>query len=160
MRQDLEKAKASRAETAAFLKKLHQKQPKALDTTVADLHEEVFAKIDCLECANCCKTTSPIFTDRDIERIARVFRLKPSAFVEAYLHLDADNDYVLNQAPCPFLAQDNTCQIYEDRPKACREYPHTNRKRFHQIWKLTLHNAEICPATHRILEQLKAAKLT
>lgn len=155
MKLSLEQAKARRQETRQFLLKLHKKKPKKLDQTVSDIHDEVFDNIDCLQCANCCKTTSPVFTDKDIDRIARHVRIKPSELVESHLHLDDENDYVLNSSPCTFLAGDNTCLIYDVRPKACREYPHTNRKRFHQIWKLTATNAEMCPATAKIVEELK-----
>nr|MDK7631844.1 YkgJ family cysteine cluster protein [Globicatella sanguinis] len=82
---------------------------------------------------NCCKTTGPLFTQKDIERLAKVFRMKPSLFIEKYLRIDEDNDYVLQQLPCPFLDSENYCLVYEDRPKACKEYPHTDRKKFHQI---------------------------
>lgn len=153
---DLDEALAQRAETKRYFQRLRRKKPKALDTTVADLHDEVFEEVDCLLCANCCRTTSPVFTDHDIARIARKLRMKPARFVETYLHLDEDQDYVLNEAPCPFLGPDYYCSIYQDRPKACREYPHTQRKRFHQVLNLTLKNTEICPATHRIITRLKA----
>ena len=82
-------------------------------------------------------------------------RLKPAQFIEQYLHLDEDNDYVLNAAPCPFLLADNYCSVYEDRPTACREYPHTNRKRFYQLLDLTLKNTLICPAAYEIVEEMK-----
>jgi len=155
--QDLRRAKDKRAETRKFFARLRKKKPKQLDQQVSQLHEQVFDEIDCLTCANCCKTTSPVFTDKDIARLAKHFRIKPSRFVEEYLHLDAENDYVLNSAPCPFLGEDNYCLLYEVRPKACREYPHTNRKRFHQVLGLTLKNTEICPATARIVERLAQA---
>lgn len=154
---DLDEALAQRADTHKYFQRLRRKKPRKLDETVADLHEEVFAEVDCLTCANCCRTTSPVFTDQDIARIARKLRMKPTRFVESYLHLDDEQDYVLNEAPCPFLGPDYYCSIYADRPKACREYPHTNRKRFHQVLNLTLKNAEICPATHRIITRLKEA---
>ena len=38
------------------------------------LHEDQFSKINCLECANCRKTTSPIFTNRDISRISKYLK--------------------------------------------------------------------------------------
>ncbi len=121
------------------------------------LHEEEFEVTDCLECANCCKTTSPIVLDRDISRISKFLRLKDHQFIENYLQLDKDDGlYMFNQVPCPFLDEtDNKCIIYEVRPKACKEYPHTDRKNFHQITGLTLKNTEICPATFRIVEELK-----
>ncbi|MDW3649575.1 MAG: YkgJ family cysteine cluster protein [Bacteroidia bacterium] len=152
--QELRRAKDKRAETRKFFARLRKKKPKKLDQYVSEFHDEVFEEIDCLSCANCCKTTSPVFTDRDIERIAKHLRMKPSQFVEEYLHMDEERDYVLNVAPCPFLLPDNCCMIYDVRPKACREYPHTNRKRFHQVLGLTLKNTEICPATARIVSKL------
>ncbi len=98
-----------------------------------ELHEEEFSRTNCLECANCCKTTGPLFTQKDISRISRHFKMKPGGFIEEYLRLDEENDYVLQQVPCPFLGSDNYCSIYDQRPKACREYPHTDRKDFHKI---------------------------
>jgi Fe-S-cluster containining protein len=100
-------------------------------------HEEIFEEVDCLACANCCKTTSPIFTDIDIERIAKHLRMRPAQLIDKYLHLDKDQDYVLNSSPCTFLGADNYCSIYEVRPRACREYPHTDRKNMSGIMKLT-----------------------
>ncbi|MDX1907268.1 MAG: YkgJ family cysteine cluster protein [Bacteroidia bacterium] len=151
------RAADKKPETRRFFDRLRKRPPADLDDTVTDLHEAVFEETDCLLCANCCKTTSPVFTDTDIERIARHLRMKPGLFTETYLRLDEDRDYVLKGAPCPFLGPDNYCSVYEARPKACREYPHTNRKRFHQILiPLTLNNTAICPATFEIVERLKA----
>jgi uncharacterized protein len=151
------KAQAKSAEPAnkKFFARLKKSKPRDLDSVMQNLHEEVFENVDCLACANCCKTTSPIFYQKDIERLAKHFRLTPSKFIEQYLHVDEDKDYVLNSAPCPFLGADNYCSVYEHRPNACREYPHTDRKRFHQILDLTLKNTEVCPAVYEIIEKLK-----
>ena len=150
----LRRAREKRQQTNQYLARLKKKKPKLLDQTIAEIHDEVFEEIDCLKCANCCKTTSPVFTDRDIDRIAKHLRMRPAEFVEQYLYMDDENDYVLKEAPCPFLLPDNYCMIYDVRPKACREYPHTNRKRFHQVIGLTKKNAEICPATFEIVKRL------
>jgi Fe-S-cluster containining protein len=96
-----------------------------------------------------------LFLNTDIDRIASHLRLKPGKFVDQYLRIDEEGDYVLQQVPCPFLAPDNYCLIYDVRPKACREYPHTDRKKFQQISNLTLKNTAICPAAFRIVESLK-----
>ncbi|NLU37304.1 MAG: YkgJ family cysteine cluster protein [Bacteroidales bacterium] len=130
------------------------KEP-AVDQLFHPLHEEAFQQFDCLVCANCCKTISPIVTEKDIDRLARHFRMKPSAFIDQYLHIDCDKDYVFNQTPCPFLMSDNYCMAYESRPKACREYPHTDRRNMRQILKLTLKNCEVCPIVHGIISELK-----
>jgi len=149
-------SKEKHVETKKYFARLKKKTPKRLDLLMQDLHDEEFAKADCLECANCCKTSSPIFTDKDIARISKHFRMKEQQFISQYLQRDEDDFMVLQQAPCTFLDEnDNTCTIYDVRPKACAEYPHTNRKKFIQLTNLTLKNTEICPAAFNIVEALK-----
>ena len=148
-------AKDKHKENKIFFTKLKKKPPKHLDYLMQELHEEEFERTDCLKCANCCKTTGPLFTDKDIERISKHFKMKPQQFVEQFLRLDEENDYVLQNVPCTFLGADNYCSIYEVRPKACREFPHTDRKRFQQISNLTLKNVAICPAAYNIVEEMK-----
>jgi hypothetical protein len=154
-----ERAKRLSAANKKFLTSLKNKDPRKVDDAFHQLHEEVFEEIDCLTCANCCKTTSPIFYQTDIERVAKALRMKPGDFVETYLRIDEDNDYVLKSAPCPFLNEDNTCRVYESRPKACREYPHTDRKKMIQIMDLTFKNTLVCPAVLEMVERLKKINL-
>jgi len=144
-----------RAETALFVKKLKNKKPKNLDDLVHDLHEEAFAKFNCLDCANCCKTIGPRLIDKDIERLAKHLKMKISDFTGKYILTDEDGDFVFREHPCPFLLSDNYCMVYESRPKACREYPHTDRKRFYQILELSHKNCETCPVVYEIFEELK-----
>ena len=142
-------------ENKSLLQKIKKKRPKNLDKIARDLHEKAFENIDCLSCANCCKTISPFLIDKDIQRIASHLRMKPSEFVSKYLYLDKDDDYVFKETPCPFLMQDNYCSIYEFRPRACKEYPHTNRKRFVQILDLTLKNTYTCLAVFEVVKGLR-----
>jgi|JI9StandDraft_2_1071091.scaffolds.fasta_scaffold166000_1 Fe-S-cluster containining protein len=153
----LRQAGLKKKENKKFVLKLHTKKAmiKQIDDIVHEIHDEVFEKIDCLQCANCCKTTSPIFKMYDIERLSKHFRVKAHDFIEEFLRMDGDGDYVLREAPCPFLDTDNTCTVYDFRPNACREYPHTNRKKFYQLLDLSLTNTEICPAVFEIFERLK-----
>jgi len=138
-----------------FFAKLKKRTPKNLDYVMEDLHEQEFKKTDCLACANCCKTTGPLFTDKDVSRIAKHFKMKTQHFIDQFLRVDEDNDYVLKSVPCTFLGADNYCSIYDVRPKACREFPHTNRKKFQQIANLTLKNVAVCPAAFNIVEAMK-----
>ncbi len=142
-------------ENKKYFDKLKKKVPKNLDYIMQDLHDAEFKQTNCLSCANCCKTTGPLFTGADIERISKHLRQKPQQFIDEYLRIDEDNDYVLQNLPCNFLDHDNKCFIYEVRPKACREFPHTDRKKFHQIADLTLKNVAICPAAYNIVERMK-----
>ncbi|MGB5667227.1 MAG: YkgJ family cysteine cluster protein [Maribacter sp.] len=153
------KAKEKHSENKKFFTKLKKKPPKNLDYVMQELHDAEFQKTNCLSCANCCKTTGPLFTNADVERISKYLRLKSQQFIEQYLQVDEDDDYVLQQVPCAFLGQDNYCSIYDVRPKACKEFPHTDRKKFHQINNLTLKNVAICPAAFNIVEEMKK-KLT
>ena len=149
-------AQEAKKENQKYFARLKKRTPKNLDVIMQELHDEEFAKTDCLSCGNCCKTTSPIFTEKDIERIAKHLKMKVANFTDTYLQRDEDDFMVLKSAPCTFLDEtDNTCFIYDVRPKACAEYPHTNRKKFIQISNLTITNTSICPATYNIIEALK-----
>ena len=148
-------AKDRHSENKKYFDKLKKHPPRDLDYQMQELHEREFKKTDCLQCANCCKTTGPLFTSADIERIAKHFRQKPQQFIDQYLRIDEDNDYVLKSVPCTFLDAENYCTIYEVRPKVCREYPHTDRTKFYQIANLTLQNVSICPAAFNIVEEMK-----
>ncbi|AZQ44931.1 YkgJ family cysteine cluster protein [Nonlabens ponticola] len=148
-------ANQRKKENLGFFKTLRKQKPKNLDQIAQQTHDEVFQEIDCLKCANCCKTTGPLFTDADINRIARHFNVKPATFIQTYLRIDEDDDYVLQSTPCSFLGDDNYCSIYEVRPKACREYPHTDRRKLYQIGTITIANTGICPAAYEIVERMK-----
>src|SRR4051812_19225921 len=119
------------------------------------LHDEAFAKIDCLECGNCCKNYSPRFKTTDIKRISKHLKMKEGSFIETYLNLDSDGDYVAKTAPCPFLGADNYCSIYEERPSDCARYPYTNEDVLLKRVALTLKNATVCPAVFSVLEALE-----
>jgi uncharacterized protein len=137
----------------SYLKK-NKKRLGKMDNQVHALHKEASERIECLECANCCKSLGPAIYDKDIDRMAKALKMKPSEVVENYLRVDEDNDYVFKTMPCPFLMPDNYCSIYESRPKACREYPHTDRKNFVQIYKLTVKNTYTCPIAFDVLLNL------
>jgi uncharacterized protein len=148
-------AQAKGAENKKFLQSLKRKDARLVDDHFHEIHDSVFEELDCLQCANCCKTTSPIFYPNDIERLARCLRIKPGEFIEKYLRVDEDNDYVLKTSPCPFLDSDNYCAVYSERPKACREYPHTDRKKMVQVLDLAHRNTLVCPAVFEMVERLK-----
>lgn len=146
--------KRSKEQQKAYKRLLEKGNKNKMLKTLPDLHEEAFSKIDCLECANCCKNYSPRFKQPDIKRIAKVLRLKEGELVEKYLRLDEDGDYVVKSSPCPFLAEDNTCNIYDDRPSDCARYPYTDEDVLLKRVNLTLKNATVCPATYIVLERL------
>lgn len=123
-----------------------------------DLHEAVFEKVDCLACAACCKNYSPRFKTPDIKRISKVLRMKESAFIDTYLLLDSEGDYVVKQTPCPFLGADNFCSIYEDRPSDCRRFPYTDEDVLLYRKNITLKNSSFCPAVFLMMETLTSTE--
>ena len=149
------KALATKSEPAfkQFYKR-NKKKLEKMDEEIHALHALHSSEIDCLQCANCCRTLGPAISDKDIERMSKTLRIKPSEVVSQYLKVDEDKDYVFKSMPCPFLMPDNYCSIYESRPKACREYPHTDRKKFVQIYNLTVKNSYTCPVAYKVLEDL------
>lgn len=118
------------------------------------IHEETFSKIDCLQCAACCKNYSPRFKTPDIKRISKHLKLKESAFIDTYLKLDGEGDYVVKTTPCPFLGTDNYCGIYEVRPSDCKRFPYTDEDVLLNRINLTLKNSTFCPAVYEVLEKI------
>ena len=155
----LDSAKLAIHATKKVFRKMKQAKPNDLDQKFHKGHEAEFKKMDCLSCANCCKTTSPIFRDADIRRISKHLRIKEGKFISDYLKMDEDQDYVLKSSPCSFLDNDNTCSIYDVRPLACREYPHTDRKNMFQVLEITAENSLICPAVARIVLAITNPKI-
>lgn len=118
------------------------------------LHEEAFEKVDCLQCANCCKNYSPRFKTPDIKRISKHLKTKEGDFIETYLRIDEEGDYVANSKPCPFLGDDNHCGIYDVRPSDCERFPYTDEDVIIKRQALTLKNSTFCPITYYVLEKL------
>jgi Fe-S-cluster containining protein len=147
-----ERKKKAYTKTIQQLKKL---KPFDADELFHTQHDAVFSEIDCLHCGNCCKTTPPLLLNEDITRISKSLNIPVQKFMQKYVVKDEDGDLVFNKTPCPFLGSDNYCSIYSTRPNACREYPHTNRKKMHQIFDLTIANAFVCPAVARIFQNIE-----
>ena len=135
-----------RADKNSVLKKLPQ------------LHEEAFEKVDCLQCAACCKNYSPRFKTPDVKRISKHLDMKESVFIETYLRVDEEGDFVVKSSPCPFLGADNFCSVYDVRLSDCARFPYTDEDVIIKRQKLTLKNASFCPITFFVLDRLSAAK--
>jgi Fe-S-cluster containining protein len=123
-----------------------------------DLHEEAFSKIDCLQCGNCCKKYSPRFKTPDIKRISRHLKMRESEFIDEYLKVDEEGDFVAKSTPCPFLGAGNYCSIYEQRPSDCHRFPYTDEDVLIKRQQLTLKNSTFCPITYYVLEKLMKKK--
>jgi Fe-S-cluster containining protein len=139
-----------------FLTKLEKDTPKGLDKLTVILEKEVWKEVDCLSCANCCKTMTPTFTKTDLKRISAHFGQTPDEFRKQWLHKDG-GDLVNKKQPCQFLnLKDNKCSIYAIRPVDCSGFPHLTKK-FKDFVHIHKQNIEYCPATYKLVEKMMLA---
>lgn len=139
-----------------FLTKLENKPPKGLKDLATRIEKEVWREVDCLSCANCCKTMTPIYTQQDIKRISTHFGLTENEFKTKWLRREkaGDRDWLNKTEPCQFLdLTSNKCSIYEIRPADCAGYPHLSKKMkdYGHVYK---QNIECCPATYKLVEKM------
>jgi len=138
-----------------MIKKLKKLKPRQIDRLFHSLHEDAFSEIDCLDCANCCRGLGPRITSSDISRLSAFLKTKEADLMQKYITIDEDGDYVFRDSPCPFLMEDNYCSVYASRPKACREYPHTNQKNIKSILTTCQENTQTCPAVYYIFQEIQ-----
>jgi len=139
-----------------FLTKLENQPPAGLKSLTTRLEKEVWKEVDCLSCANCCKTMTPTFTARDIKRIAAHLGQTENEFKEKWLKRErgGDRDWLNKTEPCQFLdMKTNMCSIYEFRPADCAGYPHL-RKNMKDYGHVHRQNIECCPATYKMVEKM------
>lgn len=137
-----------------FFRKFKKQNGREMDEQFEKAHSEVFAKTDCTTCANCCLLGTPIFSRKDVERLAPALRISPGELHRRYLKYDETGDLVLQSTPCPFLGKDLKCTVYEARPDDCRHFPHTNRKPIGPFINAVLVNTAVCPAAMEIVERI------
>jgi Fe-S-cluster containining protein len=150
-------AKKSGERNKLYKNYLHRANKNTVLKQLPDLHEEAFSNINCLDCAACCKNYSPRFKTTDIKRISKHLKQKEGEFIENYLKIDEEGDYVLQSKPCSFLGDDNVCSIYDVRPSDCARFPYTDEDVFLKRQPLTMKNSEFCPAVYFVLEKLIAS---
>ncbi|MBI3326585.1 MAG: YkgJ family cysteine cluster protein, partial [Nitrospinae bacterium] len=98
-----------------------------LNAIVQETTQQVWAHIDCRTCANCCKTSYPLFSRKEAQRIAEYLGMTLEDLRARYLTYDGEEGkYTTRELPCPFL-KGNLCSVYEVRPAACSGYPHLHR---------------------------------
>lgn len=142
---------------SAFLDKLDTVVPTEMPELVAKAEAEVWNKVNCMECANCCKTMTPTFTTKDVKRIAAHLGMAPKDFKDKWLVKEEESgDWVNKLQPCQFLVN-NMCSIYEVRPVDCAEFPHHNKKPFDLYNDTFKNNLVHCPATLELVDRLKKA---
>ena len=151
-----QKVRHNRRRFRLFLSRLEKNPPKDLSKLTVIADKAAWKEVDCLSCANCCKTMSPTYTPEDIKRISLHLGMKSKAFKEKYLYKDKkDGDWMNVKQPCQFLnLTDNKCSIYEVRPADCSGFPHHDKKKLTDYVHVYKQNVEYCPATYKWVEKM------
>jgi len=139
-----------------FLTKLEKDPPKGLTNLTVQLEKEVWEEVDCLSCANCCKTMTPTFTPVDLKRISAHFGQTVEEFQKKWLYKERKKkgDWMNKKQPCQFLnLQDNKCSIYDIRPADCAGFPHLPKKMKDYV-HVHKQNIEYCPAAYKLVEKM------
>ncbi|MDA3835762.1 MAG: YkgJ family cysteine cluster protein [Spirochaetales bacterium] len=150
----LAEAVSKKQQVRQTVRKLKKMRPSETATLFFDLHSLAFEEVDCLECANCCISVGPLVNNQDIVKIGKALGIKRREVISQYLKEDDDGDMVFSSLPCPFLRSDKKCLIYDARPKACREYPHTDQRYIHRYLGQTEKNSRCCPAVAFIFQKI------
>ena len=138
----------------SFLNK-SEKNPKGFDTLSPIVEKEVWAEVDCLSCANCCKKMTPTFTPKDLKRISAHFNQTPEQFRKQWLKKDSNKDLVNKNEPCQFLnLQDNKCSIYAIRPADCAGFPHLSKRKWSDYAHVHKQNIDYCPASFMMVQKM------
>jgi len=139
----------------SFLTKLEKQPPRGLDQMAADADKQVWKELNCLDCANCCKTMSPTYTKKDMQRISKHLGMSEKAFKEKWLYKDKTGDWMNKKQPCQFLdLSTNMCKIYSVRPLDCAGFPHLTKKKMVDYMHVHKQNIEYCPATYSMVEKM------
>jgi Fe-S-cluster containining protein len=139
-----------------FLGKIERNPPRSLDKIAVEVEKEIWQEVDCITCANCCKSMTPTFTNKDIARISAHFNLSKSEFKEKWLFQDKKGDWMNTKTPCQFLdKKTNMCSIYDIRPADCAGFPHLAKKKMVNYIDVHKQNVEYCPATYKMVEKMQ-----
>jgi Fe-S-cluster containining protein len=75
-------------------------------------------KTECKQCGECCK----------IYVVKGIVKTKDAIEYATAHGFTFDGDAMLVPSPCPHLASDGKCGIYETRPQICRDYTGRSRR--------------------------------
>lgn len=153
-------ARARRAGDDAYRAWLKERSPlsnDALDAVVAGIRADVEPRVDCVACNHCCRTLSIVLDRKDVARLARRLGTTVDAFVREHVGVAEDGTAHFKGRPCPMLGADGACTVYEDRPRACRDYPYLDTPRVRSRSVTVRENVERCPIVFNVWRRLRAA---
>ena len=150
-----EKVVQRRSRLRRFLTKIENNPPANLDHLVDEIDESVWKEVNCISCANCCRTMTPTYTFKDLQRISKHLNMTIKQFRAKWLYKDRQGEWMNLSTPCQFLdRKTNLCTIYLVRPADCAEFPHLNKRKVTEYIHIHHQNVQHCPATFIMVEKL------
>lgn len=127
-----------------------------MDKQVWETTRRVWAGIDCMACANCCREVRPTFNEEEVSRLAARLGMAQEEFAGTYLERieEGDNPWQTRVTPCPFL-KDSLCSVYEYRPSDCKGYPYLYEPEFSSRSIAMISRTFTCPIVFDVIEALK-----
>jgi uncharacterized protein len=129
------------------------------DRILRRVAEGIEEQIDCTVCGNCCKVATAKLSERDVERLAKHFRISRERFLADYTMETEEEGLILKrseEAGCVFL-DGTVCSVYEARPDNCQRFPHLVRGTgsiASRMWQF-VDRAVYCPIVYNSLEAFK-----
>ena len=150
----IKKNRKQKKTLARFLRGLTHRKFRGLDAKAIELNKEAYKKVDCLKCANCCKTMHSTWKKAEVKRVAKHMGMSYKKYFDKHLVME-EGDIMNKKAPCQHLGKDNMCSIYEIRPSDCSGFPHTQNKGFKLYISGThIQNMDYCPITVHVVDGL------
>ena len=118
--------------------------------------ETILEHFTCQTSGNCCKCPGVVYvTSTDIQGMATCLSLSEFDFRQRYVIKQNGWDVISTTTHRPncFLDEQNRCQVYEHRPKACRTYPNWDI-----IWESEASlkkECELCPGLNSAVNLAK-----
>ena len=102
----------------------HMKSRDYSDRILRRIAEEIEGRIDCTQCANCCKVATVQVSERDVARLARHLRIPAERFLAEYTVESEEEGRILRrdrESGCVFL-NGRDCAVYEARPTSASAF--------------------------------------
>ena len=151
------KLRGRRRSFSRLLTSLEKKPPRNLQSLVISAGKNVWDEVDCLACANCCKSMTPTYSASDMKRISGHLGITVDEMKEKWLRKErGTGDWINKTTPCQFLdLKTNLCGIYEARPTDCAGFPHLKKRKAIEHLEIHKQNIVECPATFKMVEKMQ-----
>ncbi len=134
-----------------------------LDSMVHSLAPAATARVDCVECHNCCLKYQPQATAAEVDALIGHLGISLEEFYRNYtvdapladILISQHRDGPLRNGACIFLQENGCCSVYSFRFSHCHSYPRLMEPGFRErLWDV-VDACHVCPIVADVFEELK-----